>query len=146
MTLLPRQGFFSTNAQPAPYDYFSSENIVFCLSLHAKCPQFFVYTQRASMSHRCAPSCAYRLLSKPANVHVANMRAHQSTKTSTANPWPCFSSLAVSALRESKRRHKALSVTAVCLNLTLVCVCACVCMSVCVWRTTSKNDGVAQLL
>ena len=79
----------------------------------------------------CTSSCASGLLSKPANAHVANMRAHQSTGTSTAKPWPCFFSLAVNALRESKRRHKALSVSAICLDLTLVYVR--VCVRLCVW-------------
>lgn len=103
-----------------------------CLSWNEKYPTSLCTHSRHPCHNICTPSCACRLLSEPANVHVANMRTHQSTETSTAKPWPCFFSLAVSALRESKRRHKALSVSAVCLDLTLVYVHVCAWVHVCV--------------
>lgn len=66
------------------------------------------------------------------------------SETSTAKPWPCFFSLVVSALRESKWRDKALSVSAVCLDLTFVYVCVFVWVHV--WWATSKYNGEAHLL
>lgn len=92
--------------------------------------QYFllIHIQVTNMSHICNPPCVYGLLLEPVNVHVANKRAHQSGDTLTAKTRPCFPSSAVSTLRESKRRHKALSVSAVCLNLTFLCVCMCVCI------------------
>lgn len=108
------------------------------------------------MKSNCMPAlciiplywCALGLLSQPANVHVANMSTSKQRDQhhKTLALFFLYFSLAVSALRESKRRHKALIVRSVCLDLTLVCVCVCVFERSSVWQTTSKNDRVAQLL
>ena len=72
-------------------------------------------------------SWALGLLSEPAKVHATNLRNHQSAESGGTGP--CFF-ISRQCLRENKHRHKAVSVSRVCLDLGL-CVCACV--RVCVW-------------
>lgn len=85
------------------------------------------------------------LLSKPARVHVANMRAHQSTESSGEKPRPCFFSLTVSALREQTEAQGPKCER--CLSwLDLgVCTRTCVCTRICVVNHI-KDSSVAQLL
>lgn len=72
------------------------------------------------------------------NLLMCMWQTWEPIKAQTPAQQPWFFSLAVSALRESKQRHKVLSVSAVCLDLTLVMcvrVCAtwvCVCARICV--------------
>lgn len=125
--------------QPVPSDYFLLEYMVFCLSLHVKyCSSSYthsVHPCRTDVPLPAPKGCCQNLLMCMWQTweHIKAQRPAQQ------KPWPCFFSLAVSALRESKRRHKALSVSAVCLDLTLVyvwvpvCVCVheCMCTDLC---------------
>lgn len=72
------------------------------------------------------------------------MSAHEST---AKTPGLAFSTW-LSAPRESKRRHKALSVRAVCLDLTLVCVPEHVCMSasVCTYLCGAPHQRMTEWL
>lgn len=107
-----------------------------CMNLYSTVFCLFLMPPSVYAHHTCVPLPMCKgMLSKPANVHVANMRSHQSIRPAQQNAWPCFLFLGCQCLETEQTEAQGRKCEG-CLSWLDLGVCSCVCVyvwvSVCV--------------